>query len=84
MFIIQVASSLTVTSGRKVFLKGSASASHIFWQVGSSATFGSTSAFKGTIMAMQSITFETGATLNGRALARTAGIVLAGNTIVKE
>jgi len=35
-------------------------------------------------MAMQSITFETGATLNGRALARTAGIVLAGNTIVKE
>jgi len=84
VFIIQVASSLTVTSGRKVILKGSASASHIFWQVGSSATFGTTSAFKGTIMAMQSITFETGATLNGRALARTAGIVLAGNTIVKE
>ena len=84
VFIIQVASSLTVTSGRKVILKGSANASHIFWQVGSSATFGTTSAFKGTIMAMQSITFETGATLNGRALARTAGIVLAGNTIVKE
>jgi len=84
VFIIQVASSLTVTSGRKVILKGSASASHIFWQVGSSATFGTTSSFKGTIMAMQSITFETGATLNGRALARTAGIVMAGNTIVKE
>jgi len=84
VFIIQIASSLTVTSGRKVFLKGSASASNIFWQVGSSATFGTTAAFKGTIMAMQSITFETGATLNGRALARTAGIVLAGNTIVKE
>jgi len=84
VFIIQIASSLTVTSGRKVFLKGSASASNIFWQVGSSATFGTTAAFKGTIMAMQSITFETGATLNGRALARTAGIVMAGNTIVKE
>jgi len=84
VFIIQIASSLTVTSGRQVILKGNASAANIFWQVGSSATFGTTSAFKGTIMAMQSITFETGATLNGRALARTAGIVLAGNTIVKE
>ena len=84
VFIIQVASSFTATSGRKVLLKGSASAANIFWQIGSSATFGTTAAFQGTIMAMQSITFETGATLNGRALARTAGIVLAGNTIVKK
>jgi hypothetical protein len=84
IFIIQIASSLTTTSGRKVFLKGNASASNIFWQVGSSATFGTTSVFKGTILAMQSITFETGATLDGRALARTGGIVLAGNTIVKQ
>jgi len=84
VFIIQIASSLTVTSGRKVILAGGASAANIFWQVGSSATFGTTSVFKGTILAMQSITFETGASLNGRALARTAGIVLAGNTIVKQ
>lgn len=84
VFIIQIASSLTVTSGRKVFLTGSASAANIFWQVGSSATFGTTSAFKGTIMAMQSITFETGATLDGRALARNAGIVMSGNVIVKQ
>jgi len=84
VFIIQIASALTTTSGRKVFLKGGASASHIFWQVGSSATFGTTSVFKGTIMAMQSITFNTGATLDGRALARIGGIVLSGNTIVKQ
>ncbi len=83
IFIIQIASSLTTTSGRKVFLAGGASASNIFWQVGSSATFGTTSAFKGTVMAMQSITFNTGATLNGRALARSGAIVMAGNTIVK-
>jgi hypothetical protein len=83
VFIIQVASSLTTTSGRKVFLAGGASASNIFWQVGSSATFGTTSAFQGTILAMQSITFDTGATLNGRALARSGAIVMAGNTIVK-
>ncbi len=84
VFIIQIASSLTTTSGRKVFLKGNASAANIFWQVGSSATFGTTSVMKGQILAMQSITFNTGATLNGCALARTGGIVLAGNTIVKE
>ncbi|NOU18962.1 MAG: DUF3494 domain-containing protein [Bacteroidales bacterium] len=84
VFIIQIASSLTTTSGRKVFLSGGALASNIFWQVGSSATFGTTSVFKGTVMAMQSITFNTGATLDGRALARIGGITMAGNTIVKQ
>ncbi len=84
VFIIQIASSLTTTSGRQVFLKNNASASNIFWQVGSSATFGTTSVFKGTIMAMQSITFNTGATLQGRAMARTGGIVLAGNKIINN
>jgi hypothetical protein len=82
VFIIQIASSLTTTSGRKVILAGSAQASNIFWQVGSSATFGTTSVFKGTVMAMQSISFNTGATLDGRALARSGTITLAGNTIV--
>src|SRR5260221_5349577 len=84
VFVIQIASSLTTTSGRKVILSGGALASHIFWQVGSSATFGTTSVFKGTVLAMQSITLNTGATLDGRALARTGGITMAGNTIVKQ
>ncbi|MDP2387795.1 MAG: ice-binding family protein [Bacteroidota bacterium] len=82
VFIIQIASTLTTTSGRKVILSGGAQSSNIFWQVGSSATFGTTSVFKGTVMAMQSITFNTGATLEGRALARTGAIVMAGNTVV--
>ena len=84
VFIIQIASTLTTTSGRKVILSGNALASNIFWQVGSSATFGTTSVFKGTVMAMQSITFNTGATLDGRALARTGGVTMAGNTIVRQ
>ena len=84
IFIIQIASTLTTTSGRMVILAGGASASNIFWQVGSSATFGTTSVFKGTIMAMQSITFNTGATLDGRALARTGAVTMAGNTITKK
>lgn len=83
VFIIQIASTLTTTSGRKVILAGGANPSNIFWQVGSSATFGTTSVFKGTVMAMQSITFKTGATLDGRALARSGAVVMEGNTIVR-
>ena len=84
IFIIQIASSFTATSGRKVLLSGAAQAKNIFWQVGSSATFGTTVAFKGNILAMQSITFDTGATLDGKALARIGGVTMAGNTIVKQ
>ena len=84
VFILQMASTLTTTSGRKVILSGGALAANIYWQVGSSATFGTTSVFKGTVLAMQSITFETGATLDGKALARTGAVVMAGNTIVKQ
>jgi len=81
VFIFQMASTLTTTSGRAVILTGGAKASNVFWQVGSSATLGTTSAFKGTIMADQSITLNTGATLEGRALARIAAVALAGNTV---
>ncbi|MEX2597842.1 MAG: ice-binding family protein [Salibacteraceae bacterium] len=84
VFIIQIASSLTTTSGRKVILKGGAQASNIFWQVSSSASFGTTTVFKGTVMALESITFDTGASLNGRALTRNGSITMDGNTLVRE
>ena len=77
-----MASTLTTTAGRQVVLSGGAKAANIFWQVGTSATLGTTTAFKGTIMADQSITLNTGATLEGRALARIGGVSLASNTIV--
>lgn len=84
VFIIQIASTLTTTSGRKVILSGGALASNIFWQVGTSATIGTTSVFKGTIMADQSISMNTGATIDGRLLARIAAVTLNSNTIVKQ
>lgn len=81
VFIFQMASTLTTTSGRQVILSGGANPTNIFWQVGSSATLGTTTAFKGSILAQASITLETGATLDGRALAKEGGITLDANTI---
>jgi hypothetical protein len=83
VFIIQIASTLTTTSGRKVILAGGAKASNIFWQVGTSATLGTNSVFKGTIMADQSISLQTGAKVDGRLLARIAAVTIEGNTVVK-
>jgi hypothetical protein len=82
VFIFQMASTLTTTSGRAVILAGGAKAANVYWQVGSSATLGTTTVFKGTIMANQSVTLGTGATLNGRALARIGAVTLAGNAVV--
>jgi len=81
VFIIQMASTLTTGPGSQVILSGGAKSSNIIWQVGSSATLGTNSVFKGTIMADQSITLNTGARLDGRALARIGAVTLDTNAI---
>jgi hypothetical protein len=81
VFIFQVASTLTAAPGSKVILIGRATAANIFWQVGTSAALGTTTQFKGTIMADQSVSLATGATLDGRALARIGAVTLDANTI---
>jgi hypothetical protein len=83
VFIFQMASTLTTTSGRQVILAGMAKSANVFWQVGTSATLGSSSVLKGTVMADQAITMNTGATLDGRLLARIAAVALDSNMITK-
>jgi Ice-binding-like len=81
VYIFQVASALTVGNGGTVVLSGGATADNVFWQVGSSATLGTTADFKGTIMALASVTLATGARLDGRALALTAAVTLDSNNV---
>ncbi len=83
VFIFQIASALTVTSGRQVILAGGAQAKNIYWQVGSAATLGTTSVFKGNILALDAITLATGATLDGRAFARNGAVSLDSNPVTK-
>jgi hypothetical protein len=81
VFIFQAGSSLITGSGSHVALTGGAQACNVFWQVGSSATLGTNTTFVGNILAQQSITVTTGASIDGRALARTGAVTLDDNTI---
>ncbi|NQV49008.1 MAG: DUF3494 domain-containing protein [Candidatus Marinimicrobia bacterium] len=81
VWIFQIAENLVVADAIHVILAGGALPANIFWQVGTSATLGSTSVFKGTILADQSISLSTGATLDGRALARIAAVTIETSTI---
>jgi hypothetical protein len=81
VFIFQAGSTLVTASGSTVVLENGAQACNVFWQVGSSATLGTSSNFAGTILALTSATLDTGATLRGRVLARNGAVTLDANTI---
>jgi hypothetical protein len=76
-----MASTLTTTVGRQVILSGGARAANVYWQVGSSATLGTGSVFKGNILALASISVTTGAAVEGRLLARTGAVTLDSNVV---
>jgi Ice-binding-like len=81
VFIFQIGTTLTTGSNTSVSLINGAQACNVFWQVGSSATLGTGTHFVGTIMAADSITANTRATIHGRLLAQTAAVTLEENTI---
>jgi hypothetical protein len=75
VWIFQIAGDLKMSSAVKITLEGGAQASNIFWQVAGEAVFGTTSHFEGIILSQTGITFQTGASINGRALAQSAVIL---------
>jgi LPXTG-motif cell wall-anchored protein len=81
VWVFQAASSLTIGSATHVIITGGASACNVFWQVGSSASIGTSAQFQGTVLAAQSITAATGATVTGRLLASSAAVTLQSNSI---
>ena len=81
VFIFQSASTLITASGSMVTLINGAQACNVFWQVGSSATLGTNSVFVGSILALTSVTADTGATAAGRLLARNGAVTLDSNTV---
>lgn len=72
VWIFQIAQDLTIGNGAIVTLSGGAQPKNIFWQVAGQATIGTTAQVKGIILSHTAIALNTGATLNGRALAQTA------------
>lgn len=84
VWIFQAGSTLITAAGSTVNLIGGARASHVFWQVGSSATLGSGTDFAGSIMALQSITLNSGAMVAGQVLARNGAVTLDSNLITTD
>jgi hypothetical protein len=84
VFIFQAQSStLTTAPGSSVLLINGAQACNVFWEIGSSATLDTTTDFSGTILALTSITANTGAIVHGRLLARNGAVTLDTNTVTR-
>jgi hypothetical protein len=79
VFIFQIGSALTTASNTSIVMSNDAQPCNVFWEIGSSATLGTGSAFIGTILANTSITLTTGTTVEGRALASTGAVTLDDN-----
>ena len=78
VWIFQVAKDLEEGNSIQIILAGGAQARNIFWQVGTSATIGTSAVFKGTILANQAVTMDTSSSVDGRALAFNAGVTFDG------
>jgi len=82
VWIFQIAGNLSVSSAAKVTRIGGVQAKNVFWQVAGTVSLGNTSHFKGITLSKTSITFNSGASLTGRALAQTA-VTLQMNTVTQ-
>jgi len=83
-WIFKMGSTLITDAGTSIVLAGGAKWENIFWSVGTSATLGTNSIFYGNILADQSITLTTGASLRGRALTRIGAVTLDASIVDKR
>jgi len=81
VFIFRMVSTLTTASGSSVAFINGASACNVWWQVGSSATIGTSTSFAGNILALASISLTTGANVTGRALVQTGAVTMDRNRV---
>jgi hypothetical protein len=81
VFIFKTASTLITASASRVRLINGAQPCNLFWKVGSSATLGSSSAFAGNILSLQSISLNDGVAVEGRLLARNGAVTLINDTV---
>jgi hypothetical protein len=80
-FVFEIGSTLTTAPASSVVLVNSASPCNVFWQVGSSATLDTTTAFQGNLMALTDVSLNDGATVIGRVFARNGQISLINNVL---
>jgi ice-binding like protein len=80
-FVFEIGSTLTTASASSVVLINGASPCNVYWQVGSSATLDTTTAFQGNVMALTDISLNSGASVIGRVLARNGQISLIDNVL---
>lgn len=80
IWIFQISGDITVSSAVRITLEGGAQAKNIFWQIAGQATLGTNAHVEGVILSKTGITFQTSASLNGRALAQTA-VILDSNAV---
>ena len=84
LFVFQTPSLFTTAANSSVLMTNAAGSTcppNVFWQVGSSSTLGSNSGFVGNLVVFNSITLNTGARLNGRALARNGAVTMDNNNV---
>jgi type VI secretion system secreted protein VgrG len=82
VFIFQIGSTLTTAPNSSVSVINGGTACNVFWQIGSSATLGTTTRFVGNILALTSVALQTGATMvPGRALARNGEVTMDTNNV---
>lgn len=81
-FVFEIGSTLTTGSGASITVLNGGPHSAIYWDVGSSATLGTGTTFAGNILADQSITMNTSASIVcGRAMALNGAVTMDTNTV---